>query len=68
MFTFQSAHIVAVNEVCVGDTDYSVTVIDVYASHITDCVIGTDAIISGMGDIVTETVFSFHFEAFISDS
>jgi hypothetical protein len=48
-----TAHVVAVNGLCVADTDYSVTVIAVYAnyaSHIYACVTGTDAITSGMWD------------------
>jgi hypothetical protein len=48
-------HIEAVNEVCVADTNLSVTDIVVYVSHSAACVTGTDANTAETVDFVTET-------------
>jgi hypothetical protein len=53
-------HLVAENQVCVADTNRSVTDSNVYTSHIGACVTGPDANTAEMGDFVIET------EGFIS--
>jgi hypothetical protein len=53
-------HLVAENQVCVADTNRSVTNMNVYTSHIGACVTGPDANTAEPGDFVFET------EGFIS--
>jgi hypothetical protein len=55
-----TTHLVALDEVCVADTNCSVTDINVYVSHIGACVTETDANTADMWDFVTES------EGFIS--
>jgi hypothetical protein len=48
-------HLVAENQVCVTDTNRSVTDSNVYTSHIGVCITGPDANTAEMGDFAIET-------------
>jgi hypothetical protein len=50
-------YLVAENQVCVAETNRSVTDINVYTSHIGVCVTGPDANTAEIGDFVIETGF-----------